>query len=311
MNVSRRKFLEGLTAAGATTALAGCCAFDSCNFCGPKLGKIGLQLYSIRKYIDNVGLAKALADVAELGYEGVQFFDGKYYGYDAKGIKKLLDDNGLKPCGTHVSRNMFEPDKIKATLEFELGYGNKFVCCPGGGNLPPNLKWGAKFEKPSQEIDDFTKRLCEFYNVAAGTAVSYGAMIGLHNHMWEHEFKMMNGVSFWDFFFTNTIDLVQMEQDVGWSVCAGIDPCEQYRKYPNRSFTLHAKENGMGKDVTSFDAILGQPGRPGAVPVDWDALFPVSDANGIEWYVVECEKHEESLFAVKGSIDFLKGKGRG
>ena len=67
----------------------------------------------------------------------------------------------------------------------------------------------------------------------------------------------------------------------------------------------------MGNDVKEFDAILGQPGRPGAIPVAWDKLFPVTDADGVEWYVVECERHAEDLSAIKPSIEFLKSKGRG
>ena len=102
-----------------------------------------------------------------------------------------------------------------------------------------------------------------------------------------------------------------MEQDVGWTTCAGADPCEQYTKYPGRSPTLHAKENGMGKGVKKFDAILGQPGQPGAKGVEWDRLFKATDKDGVKWYVVECERHAGSLAAVKPSFEFLKSKGRG
>ena len=71
----------------------------------------------------------------------------------------------------------------------------------------------------------------------------------------------------------------------------------------------------MGKNVKKFDAILGKPGcdadgKPCATPVDWDGLFPVTDADGVEWYVVECERHANSLEAVKPSFEFLKSKGR-
>lgn len=100
-----------------------------------------------------------------------------------------------------------------------------------------------------------------------------------------------------------------MEQDVGWSTCAGVDPKAQYAKYPHRSPTLHAKENGMGKNVKEFDAILGKPGKPDAVPVDWDGLISTTEKDGVEWYVVECERHGEDLSAVLPSYNFLKSKG--
>ena len=335
MNISRRSFLGAMGAAGAAIALPGCCCSKFC--CGGK-AQVALQLYSIRTYIGGKkdksgkelvkgkGLAQALKDVAALGYKGVEF--AGYYGHTPAQLKAMLADAGLVVCGTHVANNMygfdtkagtFNPDKLKETCAFELAYGNSLIICPGGGNIPPGATWstgrGGEPCKPSQAIDDFTKKLVELYNKAAEVAKAEGCKIGLHNHTWEHGVKMLDGTSFWDYFFSNTVQDVCMEQDVGWTTCAGdmfpgVTAVVQYKKYPHRSPTLHAKENGMGKDVKEFDAILGQPGKPGATPVPWDELFPVTDADGVKWYVVECERHEDTFDAIKPSFDFLKSKGR-
>ncbi len=301
MNLTRRNFLGGLTAASAAVAFPGCCSFGLCD----SDPKIALQLYSIRGYIKQVGLAKALADVAKIGYKGVEF--AGYYGFKSAELKKMLDDNGLVACGTHVGRDAFSPEKVAATCEFELGYGNHFICCPGGGNVPPKCSWGREQPAPNAETDDFIKGLCDYYNKAADDAGKFGCKVGLHNHQWEHFVKMTDGTSYWDYFFSHTDKRVQMEQDVGWTTCAGFDPCEQYVKFPHRSLTLHAKENGMGSKG-KFDAILGQPGE-GAVGVDWDKLIPATKADGVEWYVVECEKHDNDLSAITPSYAFLKSKG--
>lgn len=326
MNITRRNFLGASALAGAAFLAPGCCS--SC--CGTRYGKVALQLYSLKDYIGGdkkrktkgVGLEKGLADVRAIGFEGVEF--AGYYGFKPCELKKMLADNGLKVCGTHVSNDQygfdvkkgtFNPDVLKKTCEFETAYGNTLIICPGGGNIPPGASWstgrGGEPCKPSKEIDEFTKKLVELYNKAAVVAKEMGCKIGLHNHTWEHGIKMMDGTSFWDYFFTNTCQDVCMEQDVGWSTCAGVDCCEQYVKYPFRSPTLHAKENGMGKDVKTFDAILGQPGKPGATPVPWDRLFVASDKNKVEWYVVECERHfDDPNGAVKPSFQFLRSKGR-
>jgi sugar phosphate isomerase/epimerase len=296
MNITRRGFLGGATALSLSLATGCAC---KCN-----RAKVAVQLYSIRDYIKKVGLEKALADVAAIGYKGVEF--AGYYNFKAKEIKKMLDDNGLVACGTHVGRTMFAPDKFKETCEFNLEYGNSFICCPGGGNRPDGYKWNST--EPIK--DDWWKFLVDFYNRAAEDCGSMGCKIGLHNHQWEFQHKLANGQLMWDYFFSNTDKRVQMEQDVGWTTCAGFDPCEQYRKYPGRSFTLHAKENGMGKGVKEFNAILGEPGKPGAKGVEWDRLFPISDADGVKWYVVECERLGDTLNAVKPSIEFLRSKGR-
>ena len=326
MNITRRNFLGASALAGAAFLAPGCCS--SC--CGTRYGKVALQLYSLKDYIGGdkkrktkgVGLEKGLADVRAIGFEGVEF--AGYYGFKPCEIKKMLADNGLKVCGTHVSNDQygfdvkkgtFNPDVLKKTCAFETGYGNTLIICPGGGNIPPGASWstgrGGEPCKPSKEIDEFTKKLVELYNKAAVVAKEMGCKIGLHNHTWEHAIKMTDGTSFWDYFFTNTCNDVCMEQDVGWSTCAGVDCCEQYVKYPFRSPTLHAKENGMGKNVKTFDAILGQPGKPDATPVPWDRLFVASDKNKVEWYVVECERHfDDPNGAVKPSFQFLRSKGR-
>lgn len=326
MNITRRNFLGASALAGAAFLAPGCCS--SC--CGTRYGKVALQLYSLKDYIGGdkkrktkgVGLEKGLADVRAIGFEGVEF--AGYYGFKPSETKKMLADNGLKVCGTHVSNDQygfdvkkgtFNPDVLKKTCAFETGYGNTLIICPGGGNIPPGASWstgrGGEPCKPSKEIDEFTKKLVELYNKAAVVAKEMGCKIGLHNHTWEHAIKMTDGTSFWDYFFTNTSNDVCMEQDVGWSTCAGVDCCEQYVKYPFRSPTLHAKENGMGKNVKTFDAILGQPGKPDATPVPWDRLFVASDKNKVEWYVVECERHfDDPNGAVKPSFQFLRSKGR-
>ena len=321
MNITRRNFLGASALAGAAFLAPGCC----CPCGGTRYGKVALQLYSLKDYIGGkkkVGLEKGLADVRAIGFEGVEF--AGYYGFKPCQLKKMLADNGLKVCGTHVSnsaygfdmkKGTFNADVLKKTCDFETAYGNTLIICPGGGNIPPGASWstgrGGEPCKPTKEIDEFTKKLVELYNKAAVVAKEMGCKIGLHNHTWEHAIKMTDGTSFWDYFFTNTCADVCMEQDVGWSTCAGVDCCEQYKKYPFRSPTLHAKENGMGKNVKSFDAILGQPGKPDAVPVPWDRLFVASDKNKVEWYVVECERHfDDPNGAVKPSFQFLRSKGR-
>ncbi|MCS7309894.1 MAG: sugar phosphate isomerase/epimerase, partial [Armatimonadetes bacterium] len=60
---------------------------------------IGVQLYSVRDDCAK-DLPGTLAAIAKMGYEGVEF--AGYHGYSARDLRKLLDDNGLKCCGTHI-----------------------------------------------------------------------------------------------------------------------------------------------------------------------------------------------------------------
>ena len=321
MRMNRRSFLESAFAAASATALPGCCAC-----CCGKSPKVAVQLYSIRTYIQGkrlkdgkfapggVGPQKALEEVAKIGYKGVEF--AGYYNLDAKEIDRLLKGNGLVACGTHVGRDAFGPDKVKETCEFNLTFGNDLIICPGNGNRPANVDWNAT----TGVKDDWWKYLTEYYAKAAEDAAKFGCRIGLHNHSWEFQMKLSDGTTVWDYFFSNTPQNVCMEQDVGWTTAAGYDPCEQYVKYPHRSPTLHAKENGCLYDsankriwADSFDAILGKPGKfnDGRIVkgVDWDRLRKATDADGVKWYVVECEKHEDGLSTIDASYKFLKSRG--
>ncbi len=325
MNVNRREFLGLLGTGAAAAALPGC-------VCPPapaaaKKGKIALQLYSIRGYVERVGFDRALDDIAAIGYKAVEF--GGYYNYkgDPKGLRRALANAGLKACGKHVSNDAYgfdskkrgfdtahwtyDADALKRTCELNMAYGNNLVVCAGGGNLPPKTDWhaGEPYVKPTPQMDEFFKRLVEFYNRAAVDAAKFGCRIGLHNHQWEHGVFLSNGQSFWDYFFSNTDPAVCIEQDIGWSTCAGVDPCATYERYPHRSPSLHAKENGMGPGVTSFDGILGKPGLPGAKPVEWDRVIAAAEKDGVEWFIVECERHDEDLSAILPSYAFLKSKG--
>ena len=197
------------------------------------------------------------------------------------------------------------------------GFGGGFGGGRPGGNRPAGVAWDAT----SGVKDDWWKYLTEYYAKAAEDAAKFGCKVGLHNHAWEFQMKLSDGTTVWDYFFKNTPANVCMQQDVGWTTSAGYDPCEQYVKYPHRSPSLHAKENGClyapdykREWADNFDAILGKPGtfKDGrkVQGVDWDRLFKASDADGVKWYVVECEKHEDSLMAIDASFKFLKSKGR-
>ena len=225
MNTSRRDFLGGAAALGGL-ALTGCVSpiapAHYCRNCRP--GRVALQLYSLNKWIPKLdpkdrkaALAKALVKIREIGFEAVEF--AGYYGANSAELKKMLSDAGLLVCGTHVGNNMFgfntsnvakmtfDAGRLRDTCEFELAYGNSTIICPGGGNFPGK----------GQKLDDFLKGLVDLYNQAAMVAARYGCRIGLHNHTREFQLKMADGTTYWDYFFTNTIPLVQMQQDVGWT----------------------------------------------------------------------------------------------
>jgi len=299
MKVSRRSFIG----CGAAALIAGCVSEPP-----PKQARIGLQLYSVRGYLKKHGLAKTLRDVRAIGYAGVQFAPGRafdFHGFPADELRAMLSDSGLEPCGTHLSRLDLAPGKIERAIGYNLAIGNRFLCCPGGGMLPGECWKGTR--------EQWWERVAESFVAAAETASAVGCRIGIHNHGWEFS-ERTHGTSVWDYLFANAPANVCMELDVGHAVAAGENPGKWLARYPRRSFTFHAQENGAREKGTTFRGVLGEPGLdPDGKPakgVDWDSLFAATERDGVEWCVVECEMDADSLAAAKASFAFLKGMGK-
>src|SRR5690242_12094828 len=94
---SRRDVLRFTAVAAAAVSLP---RFAAAEEAAGKKIPIALELYSVRNELpkDFTGVIEA---IGKMGYQGVEF--AGYHGWDKKpdALRKLLDDNGLKCCGTH------------------------------------------------------------------------------------------------------------------------------------------------------------------------------------------------------------------
>src|SRR5512134_3042418 len=121
--ISRRSFLRQ-TAAGAAAFAAG---RELELLAAVKKPRIGVQLYSIRDFIPS-DVAGGFAAIKKMGYEAVEF--AGYYSRDAKSLRQLLDDAGLKCCGTHIGLQTMLGDQLKPTIEFNQVIGNRYLVVP-------------------------------------------------------------------------------------------------------------------------------------------------------------------------------------
>ena len=175
---------------------------------------IGLQLYSVRKQCEK-DLPGVLAAVSKMGYQGVEF--AGYYGRNAQELRKMLDANGLKCCGTHAGWDTLHGDELKKTVEFNKTLGNPFLICPW---LPP------------QEVKSVNaiKATAKFFTDLAQKVKADGLRVGYHAH--PGDFKKLDGETEWDIFFTNAGPNVVMQLDVGNCLEGGGDPYAILKKFP-------------------------------------------------------------------------------
>ncbi len=271
--ISRRSFALGAAGLASLTRLQA-------------RGKIpiGVQLYSVRQLCQK-DLEGTLAGLAKMGYQGVEF--AGYYGRSAKELRKILDDNGLRCCGTHTAINTLLGDELPRTIEFNQILGNPNLIVP---SLPE------KYRSSRQAWLDTAKLFAEL----AEKVKPHKMRVGYHNHM--VEFKPIDGEVPWDLFFSNTPKEVVMQIDTGNCMMGGGDPIAYIRKYPGRAITVHIKEHS----ATKRDAIIGEG------DVKWKEFFDACEkVGGTEWYIVEEESGAyPGLEAVRRSLENLRKMGK-
>ncbi len=282
-NVSRADFLKSL---GASAALftAGC----KCPFGGQNEGRpIALQLWSINKIMwKTMPPEDVFAKLREIGFDGVEF--AGFGGRNAREIRKLLADSGLRGMGAHMSGIAnFKGDKLKQNLDF---------CAEAGIESFTNA-W-EKFETA-----DGWKRFGFEMGEAAEQAQAWKLPISFHNHF--HEFTMKyDGVCAWDLVFQNSSKLLQQQLDSGQVVNPGEDCVERVNRYRGRNFSMHMKEN-----TPSEWGFFGVPPDDGGKMVPWDELVPCLENDpSFRWYVVECERKPDSFIPAEKNLAFLKAK---
>lgn len=231
----------------------------------PRRGpRIGLQLYSVRDDCarDLPGVLKA---VAKMGYQGVEF--AGYYGRSAEELRKLLDENGLQCCGTHIGLDSLLGDNFEKTVQFNKTLGNRFLIVPG---LPAE-------RTASRQAWLETARI---FNEISRKLEPHGMYVGYHNHT--EEFKPLDGELPWDTFFGNTDRRVVMQFDTGNALAGGAEAAPFLRKYPGRALTVHIKEHS----ATNPKALLGEG------DVNWKEILPLLRGPArTQWYIIEQESY--------------------
>lgn len=252
---SRRNFLA--LAAAAPAALA-----------AKKRPPVGIELYSVRNEM-RADLFNAVRTVAKMGYEGVEFYS-PYFDWTleyAKGVRKLLDELGIKCYSTHNSSKSFDAENIAKAIDLNAALGSKFIVMASAGRVEGADGW---------------KKVAEKLNHGAEKMKPARLRAGFHNH--QTEFKDLGGgVRPMEILAKNTGKTVALQLDVGTCVEAGVDPVEWIRKNPGRIRSMHLKdwspEPGKG-----YHVLFGEGASP------WKQIFEAAEkAGGIEYYLIEQE----------------------
>lgn len=243
---------------------------------------VGVQLYSVRNLLKE-DFTGTIEKLGKIGYQGVEF--AGYYLWDKKPkeLRKLLDDNGLKCCGTHTPLITLQGDALKSTVELHQTLGNKYLICPS-----MNGKDVAGWERLAKQFSEIAAKLKE-----------QGMVTGYHAHAGDFK-KLDNGKTAWETFFDAASPDVVHQIDTGNTLDGGGDPLAMIKKYPGRTKSSHIKEHG-GPAAAAI----------GEGEIDWPAYFAAYESvGGIEWYIVEHEKGDMPMESVRKCLEGMHRFGR-
>lgn len=246
--------------------------------------QLSVQLWSVKDDVasDFKGTLKKLAD---LGFQGVEFAgDFGPYADDAKGLKKFLDELGLKASGAHVGFDKFSPDTFAHTVAFYKAINCHYLIVP--------------FDERAVTTEG-AKEVAADLQAVQEKLKPYGLYTGYHNH--KPEMLGEKGATPWDVIGKGTSAEVILQQDVAWTEVAGKDPVAFIKSYPGRTVTTHYKA-AAPEPGNSEHPIIGQD------TTDWKSLISANRTHGgTLWLVVEQEVYPKGMTPMQSVEASLKG----
>jgi len=227
---------------------------------------MGLEMYSVRDELQKDPNATVKA-VAAMGYQGLEFY-APYFQWthaQAKDMKKLLDDLGIRCFSTHNDQSFFDKDHLQSAIDLNLNLGSKYVVM-ASSNPEPGL--------------DGWKKIADQLNSASEKLEPAGLKAGYHNH--QTEFTPVDGVRPIEVLAKNTKPSVMLQLDIGTCINAGSDPVAWIRSNPGRIHSVHCKD--WAPDPKGYSVLFGEG------VADWKAIFAAAQSvGGVEYYLMEQE----------------------
>ena len=228
---------------------------------------VGIELYSVREELKKDPEATVRA-VAQMGYQCVEFFS-PYFEWteaQAKQMKKLMDELGIRCYSTHNDYANVSADKIQKAIDLNKTIGAKYVVVASSREGGDEAGW---------------KKVADALNAASEKLEAAGLETGYHNH--EREFTPMGTQRPMEIIAKNTKKSVMLQLDVGTCLKAGADPVAWIRGNPGRIHSIHCKD-WSSDPAKDYKVLFGEGNA------DWKGIFAAAESvGGVEYYLVEQE----------------------
>ncbi|MFG6402875.1 sugar phosphate isomerase/epimerase family protein [Microbacterium sp. P04] len=220
------------------------------------INRIGIQLYTVRDKVSSLGFRAVFEELANIGYSEVEFAgytQGQVGAITPTEIRQLLDDNGLRGVGAHVTLN---PGNIDQQLEIaqilglpHLGQGGPIA--GGYGGPLPKEQWTTAIAT---------------WNEMGAKAKAEGIKLYAHNHAQEWNFTTDTNERVYDLLWDGfDRESVFFQMDIYWAhvgkhLYPGFEPIDYIKRDPRRFPLVHLKDGKLnpnsanGYDIIEFGA---------------------------------------------------------
>jgi sugar phosphate isomerase/epimerase len=269
-SLSRRDVL-GFIAVGA--------AIRAASASGGELGKIGLQLYTVRDLL-KVDFEGTLRKVAILGYREVEF--AGILGPNVRRTRELLRSLGLTAPSLHLDYGSLR-NNTKSSFDIAHLLGSQFVVCP----------W---LDQSDRQTTEDWKRICDNLNSIGELATRSGLTLAYHNHDFEFA-SLAAGIQPYDVLLSRTDErFVKFELDVYWATKGSLDAARVLQGHPSRFRLVHLKD--MAKDGSTTELGHGT--------IDFARILEAASQSGVRHVFVEQDVSADPLRSIETSIAFLR-----
>jgi sugar phosphate isomerase/epimerase len=269
-NMSRREFVKSVAVgSGAVISLVPGSEALRANPLGLPIGS---QVWPVRSMLkDFPAFAK---QIAAIGVTRLELCCPIGYGQEfaslnnAKDVKKILDDHGLKAESSHFTMGELRHSQEKSIAwAKEIGIAQMITATLGDGN------------GGSHPTLDQVKKAAEEYNRIAAVSAKAGLQQGLHNEGFE--LSSVEGKRTYDLLF-DLLDpkLVKFQFQMS-TITAGFVAADYFARYPGRFYSMHLQDVDMKSSEPYRQVPLGKGS------IDWVKTFAAAKVGGVKNYFVE------------------------
>lgn len=246
--------------------------------------KIGLQIVSAKELIKQNDFNDVLKEIANIGYEGIEFIYGgpfDFYEKSSTEINEALKESKLEPLSSHVNYKELK-DNFGKVVEHFRSIGCETLVIIRAGRK--NLESEESIQKFANQIIDLSRKL-----------KNHGFKLAFHTCPFDSAFEKLNDETKLEVLISNVGDKLLIQPDFGNAAVEGMNEIQFFKSLDTNFCLPHVKDGirdlTRGIEELELKKKVFEEGavRLGEGDVDLAGVVEFSIEQNTPWLVIEDE----------------------